>query len=70
MLVTKIVARLNRAFQVELPLRYLFETPTVAGLALAVTQLQAEEETDIEQMLAQLEQMQDPSLPREFSEGQ
>lgn len=43
---TQVVARLREAFQVELPLRALFEVPTVAGLSAclqAMTPIDAEE---------------------------
>ncbi len=57
LLATQVISRLRQAFQVELPLRYLFDTPTVADLAVAIAQKLAEQ-TDselLEQMLAKLE---------------
>ncbi|MBG1243496.1 non-ribosomal peptide synthetase [Nostoc sp. NZL] len=33
LLATQVMSRLYKAFQIELPLRYLFESPTIAGLA-------------------------------------
>jgi surfactin family lipopeptide synthetase A len=43
LLATQVLSRLRDAFQVELPLRVFFETPTVAGLASAVMQRQVEQ---------------------------
>ena len=66
----QVVTLINMHFGVELPLRVLFEDPSIEGLALAVTQMQAEAEIDIEQLLAQIEQLQDHSVPQESTEGQ
>jgi len=37
---TQVLSRLRHTFHVELPLRALFETPTIAGLAEAITRAQ------------------------------
>jgi amino acid adenylation domain-containing protein len=42
---TQLISRLRSAFKVELPLRYLFDGPTIAELATAMTRFQDKAET-------------------------
>jgi hypothetical protein len=41
LLATRVISRVNESLQVEMPLRAMFEQPTVAGFAIAVAQHQA-----------------------------
>jgi len=50
LLATKLIARVQKRFQVQIPLRSLFQAPTVAELALAVVQSRAGQ-FDSEKML-------------------
>ena len=57
LLAGKVVSRVISEFRVELPLRSLFQAPTVADMALAITQRRskAADQEDVERMLAELE---------------
>lgn len=61
LLATQITSRLKQTFSVKLALPQIFETPNVAGLAEAITQLQLQhtEDKDIAQVLAELEELSD-----------
>ncbi len=62
LLATQIVARINTHFQVDFPLRRLFNAPTIAEMATIITQIQAEsvDQVDLELLLTKLE-----ALPEE-----
>lgn len=64
LLATKLTFRLQEAFNVEVPLRRLFETPTVAGLSLAIVEMQAEQTDDerLSQVLGELMHMSDDQV--------
>jgi acyl carrier protein len=57
LLATQVMARVRDAFQVELPLRALFEAPTVEGLEIVIAQRRATQSDRVvlEELLAELE---------------
>jgi acyl carrier protein len=61
LLATQIISRVISILQVQIPLRSLFESPTVADMAMVVTQNQIKkaEQKDIERMLEELERLSD-----------
>ena len=61
LLATQVVSQVIKTFRVELSSRTLFESPTVADMAVVITQGQANEadEEDVDRMLADLESLSD-----------
>ncbi|MFN8500619.1 MAG: SDR family NAD(P)-dependent oxidoreductase [Kouleothrix sp.] len=72
LLATRVIARVREALETELPVRALFDSPTIAGLAQAIGQAQAQPEPggtigratdeDTEQLLASLDQLSEASV--------
>jgi acyl carrier protein len=57
LLATQVVSRVMQTYQVNLPLRSLLEAPTVADMAMVVTQSLAKQtgQDDVERVLAEME---------------
>jgi acyl carrier protein len=66
LLAIQVVSRVREAFHVELPLRAMFETPTVAGLDGEILQAEATKTApqEMTEMLADLESLSDEDAER------
>ncbi|HEY0601831.1 MAG TPA: phosphopantetheine-binding protein, partial [Herpetosiphonaceae bacterium] len=72
LLAMQLISRLRHAFQVELPLRVLYESATVADLALTIVQRQAEQADsgELDEMLAELDQLSDEEVQALLASGE
>jgi amino acid adenylation domain-containing protein/FkbM family methyltransferase len=69
LLATQVVSRIRSAFEIELPLRTLFEEQTIASLAAAISQMQFEEQArEDAKLLDQLEQFSEEEVQAMLSE--
>ena len=57
LLATQVMSRVHKAFEMEIPLRFLFEAPTPAGLAIRIAQRHVEvaDHEEMDRLLAKLE---------------
>ena len=69
LLATQVISRVQVAFNVELPLRAIFENPTVSGLAMTLVQAQADMagEAELLRVLEELEHLSEDEADSELS---
>jgi len=70
LLATQVISRVINTFNVELPIRFLFGSPSVADMAMVITENMAKKAGDKElaRMLAELESLSDEEAQRRLAE--
>ncbi len=71
LIATQIVSRIRETFQIQLPLRSLFEKPTIAELAELINEERSRkmDSADMSRILTELESMSDDEAQRSVTEG-
>ncbi len=66
----QVISRIRAMLQVELPLRRLFETPTIEGLAQAIAQIRQEEEQVLQPPITRVsrDRSKEPMIPLSFAQ--
>lgn len=70
MLGTQVIARVKDEFKIDLPLRIIFENPTIEGIVQAMTKQQAQliESNELEKMLDELDGLSEDDIQKLLSE--
>ena len=70
LLATQVISRVIKTFRVELPLRSLFESPTVADMAVVITENMANKvgHEELARMLAELESLSDEEARKQLAD--
>jgi acyl carrier protein len=70
LLATQVISRIRKSLRIEVPVRRLFEKPTIAELAdvISETQSEAANPTDLSSLLAELESLSDEEISRHLAE--